>query len=292
MEWDTYTVGNLDSSYDIVGVNPLNPISLNPNSTQNVQFVVVPKNPRSILVTVKDSSTGLPVTGATVEVNRVGGGYSSTQITDRGYINQTDWSEGPGQLMYIDPKKYFADEGGMDVSNPIGEMKLFLDGFGSYSPYGILESSIIDTGSVSNFHDLVWLPTDQPLQSGPDSAKFQFATNAGITASTTWEYKGPDGTNATYYTVENFDINPLHNGDRYVRYKAFLATESSTSTPNISDVAFTYTSSCTPPGQVIFSGLGSGTYNVTVSKSGYTTYVTTDFDLSTDWVEKIIPLSP
>jgi prepilin-type N-terminal cleavage/methylation domain-containing protein len=292
MEWDTYTVGNLDSAYDIIGVNPLNPIPLNPNSTQNVQFVVAPKNPRSILVTVKDNSTGLPVAGATVEVNKVGGGYSSTQVTDRGYINQTDWSEGPGQFTYLDPKKYFADEGGIDVSNPIGELKLFFDGFESYAPNGNLESSVIDTGSPSNFHDLIWLPTDQPVQTGVDSVKFQLATNSGITASTTWDYKGPDGTAATYYTIANSNVSTVHNGDRYVRYKAFLNTESSTSTPNISDVAFTYTSSCTPPGQVIFSGLDSGTYNVTVSKAGYTTYITTDFDLSSSWIEKIIPLSP
>ena len=41
---------------------------------------------------------------------------------------------------------------------------------------------------------------------------------------------------------------------------------------DVSDFAFTYTSSCTPPGQVVFPGLTAGTYTLTVEKPGYTTY--------------------
>ncbi len=290
IEWDSYTVSGIDGSFDIIGINPLNAIPVNPNSAQYVDLIVAPKNPKSLLVTVKDSSTGLPITGATVAVTNTDG-YSSTQVTDRGYINQTDWSGGEGQDAYSDMTKYFSSDGNIDTGSPAGELKL-KNAFGSYNPSGILESSTFDTGSPSNFGNLVWSPTDQPPTTGADSVKFQFATNATTTATTTWSYKGPDGASGTYYTLANSTINPVHNNDRYARYKVFLSTAFSTSTPNLSDIAFTYTSSCTPPGQVVFSGLSSATYTVLVSKTGYATVTDDNVSISTNWIEKIITLSP
>ncbi len=288
-EWDSYTISNLDTSYDIIGVNPLNAVPVNPDSTETIQLIVIPKDPKSLLVTVKDSSTGLPVTDATVVVTNTSG-YSSTAVTDRGYINQTDWSGGSGQVAYTDKTQYFEDNGGIETTSPNGELKL-RNNFGTYSTDGLLESSTIDTGSESNFHNLVWSPTDQPLQSGSDSVKFQFATNKTITATTTWEFKGPDGTSATYYTLSNPLINSIHDGDRYARYKVFLSTISSTLTPNISDIAFTYTSSCTPPGQVVFSNLSNNSYTIIVSKSGYVE-TSIEVPISADWTEQAVILSP
>jgi prepilin-type N-terminal cleavage/methylation domain-containing protein len=289
MEWDAYTVGSIDSSYDIIGIDPLNAISLNPNSTQNIKLIVSPKNPKSLLITVKDNSTGLPITDATVKISE-GSSASSTLVTDRGYINQTDWSGGDSQEMFVDNTKYFFNDGNIDTDSPSGELKL-KNAFGSYNPSGILESSIVDTGSASNFGNLVWSPTDQPPTTGIDSVKFQIATNIEITATTTWDYKGPDGTASSYYTLSDSTIHSAHNGDRFFRYKVLLSTNSSTSTPNISDLAFTYTSLCTPPGQVVYSGLSSGTYDISVSKSGYTTGNGTAI-VSDDWIEKVIILSP
>jgi prepilin-type N-terminal cleavage/methylation domain-containing protein len=95
MEWDYYTVTGIDSAYDIIGINPLNPISLNPNVNQNVLLIVTPKDPRTLLVTVKDNSTLLPLTDATVRL-RKGVSFDKTEITGRGSINQTDWSGGLG----------------------------------------------------------------------------------------------------------------------------------------------------------------------------------------------------
>ena len=288
MEWDSYSILGIDSAYDIIGINPLNAFPVNPNSTQHVDLVVAPKNPRSYLVTVKDASTGLPVTGATVTLTR--GGTVLTQVTDRGYINQTDWSGGSGQILYTDATKYFDDDGNIDTGSPSGELKLKKP-FSTYSPNGNLESSTIDTGASSNFGNLVWSPTDQPVNTGPNSVKFQFATNSELTATTTWTYLGPDGTAATYYTSANSTINALHNGARYARYKLFLSTTSSTTTPSVSDISFTNTSSCTPPGQVVFSGLSSGTYDLDVVKSGYTTYSLDEISISNPWTEKIVTLS-
>ena len=282
MEWGSYTITGTDATYDIVGINPLNPINLNPDSVQEVDLIVATKNPRSLLVTVKDSSTQLPITDATVQVT--GTSYDETQITDRGFINQTNWSGGAG----VD---YTADDGFLDVDG--GEIKL-KNVSGSYNPNGILESSTIDTGSESNFHSLVWSPTDQPVSASSDgtpSVRFQIATNASST-DTTWTYLGPDGTAGTYYTTSNATISSVHNDDRYLRYKVFLHSADPAVTPNISDIAFTMTSSCTPPGQVIFSGLSAGTYTISISKSGYTTQVITDVSVSSNWKEQEVILSP
>lgn len=277
MEWDYYTVTGMDGSYDIVGINPLNPISLNPSTTQSVSLIVASKDPRSLLVTVKDSSTLLPLTGASVELTR--SDYDITKVTGRGFINQTDWSN----------NAYSYNDGNIEVSDPVGEMSL-LKVFGSYNPSGIIESTTIDTGSPSNFYNIDWLPVDQPISTGTSSVKLQFATNSTITASTTWDYKGPDGTSATYYTVPSSPISSIHNGDRYARYKVYLSTSSATNTPIISDVSFTVTTSCTPPGQVAFSDLEDHTYHLTVSKAGYNTF-STDINIDSNWKEQEVILT-
>ena len=102
------------------------------------------------------------------------------------------------------------------------------------------------------------------------SAKFQFAaTNTTNPASL--DFKGPDGTAGTYYAYGSPNIHPLHNGNRNFRYKLYLSTASTTFTPSISDVSVVFASECVPPGQVLFSGVLQGTYNLTVSLAGYVT---------------------
>lgn len=277
LEWGTYILDGIDTVYDIVGINPLNPVTVNPDSNQDINLIVAPKDPRSLLITVKDSITSLPITDATVNVTM--GAYDETQITDRGFVTQTDWSTG-----------VYTDQINLDIDNPAGELRLE-ESFGLYDPAGILESSTFDTGSASNFHNIIWSPNDQPVMAGAESVRLQIASNSEINATTTWDYVGPDGTSATYYTSSNSTVSPVHNGDRYIRYKVYLSTENSSVTPNISDISFTVTSSCTPPGQVIFTGLSTGTYSVSVSKTGYTT-VNLNVDVTGDWKEQEIILSP
>lgn len=283
IEWDTYQVLVNDADYNIIGLNPLNPILLNPNSSQNVRLILQPKDPNTLLVTIKDSATNLPLTDAIIKVTGPAS-FNETKISGRGFINQTNWSGGPNQTLYTDLIKYFFDDGSTEIASPTGEIKL-KNVFGAYNPSAVLESSTIDTGSVSNFYNLTWGPVDQPVLAGPESVKFQFASNDSDPATTTWEYVGPDGATTTYYTSSNTSLSSIHNGDRYARYKVFLKTDSTTVTPNISDVAFTVTSSCTPPGQVVFSGLPLGTYHVEVGKSGYATS-TLDVDLNVPWKEQ------
>jgi hypothetical protein len=285
LEWDTYDIDLSDGSYDLAGSIPLLPIILNPNTVQDLKLVVAPKDPDSILIAVKDASTQLSLSGATVRLER--GIYDTTLITDRGFIRQTDWSGGSGQDDFVDSTRYFVSDGNVEVADPTGEFHL-RGVFDEYTPSAYLVSSTFDTGSVSNFHQLLWQPQDQPADTGSDSVRFQIATNND---NATWNFVGPDGTASTYYTLADQNTNAAHNGDRYFRYKAYLQTASTTWTPTISDVSFTFTSSCVPPGQVLFSGLDAGDYTLTVSKTGYQTVVDT-VTVASPWQSHEVVLSP
>lgn len=85
-----------DVTYDLGGTIPSLPFTLNPDTHQNISLIVVPKNPRTLLVTVKDVGTGLPISGATVRLQK--SGYDVTNITGRGYMSQTDWSGEMGRV--------------------------------------------------------------------------------------------------------------------------------------------------------------------------------------------------
>lgn len=268
MEWDTYTVTAIDTTHDIVGFNPLNPFLLSPNTEQTMKLIVAPKDPRTLVVTVKDN-TLLPLSDATVEFNGV------TQTTGRGSHTDTDWSNGLSST-----------DGNIDYSSIPGEFKL-VSSFGNYAPSGTLESPVFDTGSPSYFQKFLWRPEYQPAGVGVDAVKFQIATSASSTGP--WNYRGLDGTSSTYYTSSDSTVNTIHNGGRYIRYKAYLSTEISTTTPIISDVSFTYTTECTPPGQVVFSGLSAGTYDLTVSKAGYASTVI-PVTISNSWQQQEVIL--
>lgn len=264
MEWDSYTFTLQDSSYDLIGWNPISPISLLPNSSQDVQLIVSPKNPRTLVVSVTDSSTGLPLSGVNVTISK-SGFTPATSITGQGYINQTDWSGGSGQATSTDSTMYFSSDSNIVTNSPTGSISL-AQVFGEYVPGGVLNSSTFDIGALSNFQKIEWKPIDQPILAGNPSVRLQIATNndGGV-----WDYTGPDGTSATYYTPADQNIHSSNNSKRFIRYKVFLDTVSTSSAPSLSDVSFTYTSNCTPPGQVEFSALPSGTYDLHLEKTGY-----------------------
>jgi hypothetical protein len=284
LEWDTYSVSITDTMNDLLGINPNFPVAIRPNSTENVQFVMAPKDPISFLVSTKDSATGLPLSGVNVELDN--GGVTLSKVSGRGFLNQTDWSGGDGQDDIGSYSKFFSDDGFIDFLTIPGEIKLHYLGDGNYSSAGFLVSSTFDTGSPSNFYELSWKPTDQPVETGEESVKFQIATNLD---NLTWNFVGPDGTSASYYTLANQNINAVHNGDRYFRYKVFLSTEDPAFSPSVSDVAFTFTSSCVPPGQVRFGGLSAGNYILRATKIGYQDS-TDDFYLNSSQSKEIILL--
>ena len=285
VEWDSYTLSFTDGGYDLAGTIPISPFVINPGADQVIKLIVAPKTPRSVLVTVKDAGTQLPVSDATVRLE--GGGFDTTYTTGRGFIRQTDWSGGDGQNDYSDVTKYFDDDGDITTNAPNGEVHL-RDLFGAYETPGELTSSTFDTGSPSNFHQIIWLPQAQPPDTGLDSVKMQIATNND---NATWNYTGPDGTGSSYYTIASQDIDTSNDGNRYLRYKLFLETASTTWTPTVSDISFSYTSDCIPPGQVMFTGLSGGSYTLTVTRPGYQDY-SGSVSASDDWQQVEVTLTP
>ncbi|MDD5528027.1 MAG: carboxypeptidase regulatory-like domain-containing protein [Patescibacteria group bacterium] len=263
LEWDAYNLTFNDSTHDLGGA--ISPVlfSLTPGSVQDVKIIAVPKNPRSLLVSVKQGGTTQPLSGATVQLTI---GTSTKQlITGRGFLRQSDWSGGSGQENFTNPAAFYSSDGNIETADPAGEIKL-KEAFGLYAAAGNLTSSTFDTGSASDFYRLEFLPLDQPPEAGTSSVLLQVAANND---NSTWNFLGPDGTNATFYSAANGNINPINNGNRYLRYKIYLATASSTYTPNVGEVSFAFTSLCVPPGQVLFDGLAEGDYTLNVSKSGF-----------------------
>lgn len=268
MEWDTYSFALPSaSSYDISGSIPTLPVALAPNSQQDLIFILKSHTTNSLLATIKDSATKLPLSDAKITIAK--GVFTDDLTTGHGYLRQTDWSGSSGQAQFTDETKFWEQDGNVEIDNPAGD--LFLEKFaGKYYLSGSLESSTFDTGTASNFTNLIWEPLAQPPACGTAPVKFQIATSA-IAAPETWNFLGPDGTGATYYTASDSNISSAHNGDQYLRYKLFLSTDSDKCTPQISDVAVSFTSGCTPPGQAFFSGLDSGTYTATVELNSYQT---------------------
>lgn len=285
LEWDTYSVSipvTSTSTYFLAGTLPMFPTIILPDSNTDLILVTKLKNPNALLVSVKDVGTKLPISGAVVEIEK--SGLTESLSTGRGSQFQSDWSSGPEQSDFYDTSRYFYSEN-IDVSTGIRLAKTL----SFYSSDGFLESSTFDAGSSANFYDISWSPIDQPLETGTDSVKFQVATNNN---KTSWNFLGPDGTSETYYTSSGSTISASHNGDRYLRYRAHLRTDNQAFTPNISVVSFSYTSSCVPSGQVFFDGLSSGTYQIKVSKNGYSDIINDSVFISDPWQEKIINLSP
>ena len=290
MEWDTYTLTPTDTVYDVEGINPFSPFALSPNNSQNVQLVVVSKNSNSFMVSVADKISKLPISGATVTLSN-GGGYNQSIVTGQGYLSQTDWSGGSGQTMIGNYNQYFGDNGQVDTSTSSGNI-VMKKIFGQYttSATGTLESSTFDTGTTSNYYTFSWTPINQPVQSGANSVKFQFATNPTST-STVWTYFGPDGTANSYFTSPGSSINSVSNGNQFARYMAYLTTNTATVTSMVSNISFAYTSNCLPPGQVIFQGLSAGNYTLTISKAGYTSY-SGAVTIGSGWQQQTVSLQP
>ena len=125
-----------------------------------------------------------------------------------------------------------------------GVFKTYVGGGGGsgYVAAGDLISSVKDSappsGSTPTWTTLSWtstLPTNTAL-------KFQAA--ASNVSSGPFTFVGPDGTSATFFTASSADLSRF-NGNRYLKYRAFLSTGTSTSTPVLSEATACYSSAST-----------------------------------------------
>jgi type II secretory pathway pseudopilin PulG len=267
LEWDNYAPAITTNGYMVYGSSPIQQINVLAGTNQQSMLILGPSTNNSLLVIVKDAATGNAIEGATVELKGTNESYDDSKFTAGSIWDQQDWSSGPGQSMFVDPKKYNQDDGNVDTATlptglRIGKI------FGDYAPSAWLESSTFDTGASSTYTTITWQPTSQTAST---SLKFQIAANND---NATWNYLGPDGTAGTYYTVPQTSMSAALNGNRYIRYKAFLGTVSTTTTPVLSSIDLNYVSGCAAPGQAMFAGVPAGSdYQITVSMTGYTTQV-------------------
>lgn len=262
LEWDNYTPGISSDTYMIYGTSPPQETNILPGTDQEFTLILGQKSTNSLLVVVKDSSLGTPIEGASVTLS---GPVNAGPLETGGSVwTQQDWSS---------PSDSY------NISTAETPYALRLSKFGNdYVSSGWLESSTFDTGtSQTAYTTLNWLPTSQTLGA---EIKFQIATNND---EETWNFVGPDGTAGTYYDTPGTTIHSSHNGQQYVRYKAFLSTTNPAVTPTLSSVGINYVSGCPTPGQVIFTDLienQSGAYTVTVSKTGYEEQTIGDLSIS------------
>lgn len=284
IEWDAYTITLNDASYDLVGTIPSASIALSPNSTQDLKLIVNTRMPSTLLVNVKDAGTKLPLSSAYINLGL--SGVTTTKTTGIGFLQQTNWGGGSGQDGLIaDDTKYYQGAN-IETNDPVGEIKL-TETAGSYDSSGWLESSIFDIGETATLQNIVWIPVSQPQATGDTPIKIQIA--AATSTTSTFEFLGPDGTNGTYYTASNSTINA--SDGRYFKYKVFLQTASTTYTPNLAELSFTFTSDCTPPGQAAYQNLSTGSYDLEVTKTGYQSYIDL-INITEDWQEIEILMQP
>jgi hypothetical protein len=234
----------------------LSPIIINPSSTANFKFVVRPSARPSFLATVTDASSGAGIQGASVNLSKEG--FSRTERTGYVVIGQSDWSGGA----------YSSQDGGIDTYSSPGSLELMKNASGTYDT-GVthwLISTTIDLGSSSSaVYSFSWNPTSQLPETGPQSVKFQIAANND---NATWNFVGPNGAENSYYTSTS-TLGGFFDGYRYLRYKAFMSTNSDTVSPSVQDISFEFHTSCMPSAQTLFTGLPQGTYLVTVDAPGY-----------------------
>ncbi|OGE78182.1 MAG: hypothetical protein A2751_03410 [Candidatus Doudnabacteria bacterium RIFCSPHIGHO2_01_FULL_46_14] len=268
MEWDNYLPALLTGqNLMIYGTSPIQNINLLPGTTQSFTLNLGPETSDSLLVIVKDAATQATLQDAAVHLRKGGSQPQDYYGTTGGSVwVQNDWTGGPGQANFTDVTKYFIDDGQIEVK-PSGVELLKITG--DYVSNGELQPSTFDTGTASsNYSTITWMPTSQ---NPATTLKFQIASNND---NTTWDYKGPDGTSGTFYTVPGTSISNAHDSNRYVRYRALLSTTDEKKTPVMTSVQINYVSGCFTPGQVIFPGLTAGNnYDLDVTLAGYQTQI-------------------
>jgi prepilin-type N-terminal cleavage/methylation domain-containing protein len=276
IEWDNYAPALTGNTYMIYGSSPIQQINLLPNTSQSFNLILGTKTTNSLLVIVKDSSTGNPIEGANVNLTNTSPSVNTNEITGGSLWSQQYWNGGSGQSNWNDETKYFQDDGGVDTT--MIPLAIRLTGSVDHALVNSawLDSSTFDTGnSTTTYTTLNWQPTSQDPAA---TVKFQIATNND---NTTWNFIGPDGTNGTYYTTPGGSISSANNNNRYIRYRIYLSTTDNTKNPTVTSVGINYVSGCFTPGQVFFQGLtSSATYKIIASLAGYATKTVSNLNVS------------
>ncbi|MEK9154753.1 MAG: fibronectin type III domain-containing protein [Patescibacteria group bacterium] len=128
-----------------------------------------------------------------------------------------------------------------------------------YNTSGTFESATIDLVNRATFGAFSWNATT----TAGTTLQFQVAAN---NTGSGWSYVGTDGTSGTYFTTSGTDIPSSLYNNRYFRYKAYLSSTVSSSTPILNDVTIVYPQTSSPPGSLISSAYDAGDNTTLVSK--------------------------
>ena len=269
LEWDSYNFTDTDSQYDLSSYIPFFPLIVNPDTTTQIKWIMNSKNPSALLITVQNQNGDL-INDASVRLTK--SGFDKTIFTKRRSFSQTDW-----------PLGNYSEQSGNIETGTAG--KISLSQIGGLYPTSTewLISNTFDLGiQDTTFYNLSWNPTSQPPETGNESLRFQIAANND---NSTWDFVGPDGASNTYYTASGTQLHSNHNNKRYLRYKIFLKTENENFSPELDDLTIGFSSDCLINGQAFINGLSSGTYAITIQKSGYQTYTDAALNILENWKE-------
>jgi hypothetical protein len=128
---------------------------------------------------------------------------------------------------------YSLDPGGTAWNNQVGGGTvdaLFRTYVDSYIPSGQFVSSVKDSGGGAvTWNTLSWTATV------PANSTLKFQVAASNSSSGPFNFAGPDGTSATYFTTSGASLGQF-SGMRYLQYQAFFTTTDATVTPSLHDV--------------------------------------------------------
>jgi hypothetical protein len=115
----------------------------------------------------------------------------------------------------------------------------------TYAVSGDLMSSVKDAnpaaGGTPHVTSLSWIGTTTPNT----TLKLQLATSNS--SSGPFTFKGPDGTSASYFTTSPATVPGAPFQGRYFKWRAFLTTTDSATTPVLNAVTVCYSNTCVAP---------------------------------------------
>jgi hypothetical protein len=131
-----------------------------------------------------------------------------------------------------------------------------------FATSGNLVSSLKDANPATGF-SAEWTTLSWTNVALPANTTLQFQAAGSNSSTGPFNFVGPDGTAATFFTVSGASLSQF-NGFRYLKYKAYLATTNTANTPTLNDVTVCFNSN-----NLVYNANGNlppGSYNnVTVN---------------------------
>ena len=150
-------------------------------------------------------------------------------------------------------------------------------GFRTYTEFSL------SGNQVSSMKDANPAPPGSPMWANmtwnatvPANTTLRFQVGASNNPAGPFNFVGPDGTPATFFTTSPASLSQF-NGNRYLKYKAYLTTADSTVTPTLNDVTVCFAQPTAASSRIagrIIDGNGSPIAGVTLQLSGERSAVT------------------